>query len=321
MVRQATGYDEQQDSSLERLLLHLFVTAASRVLPERAFREIAELRGQGFETYCFDFVSEWMHGVRRREFRPVAEHAARSLNLVHRLQELSIQELGSFDLFPCIDTIILQKLLQDAIDNLLDPDALTKVVERRRTTFWYEEYEDLYDAIVEAGHMTDFLRSHAAGFHLTSAQEIWAAYTSDYYRMDACYRKFHTAFAKLLNESLPTALDDRFKQLAQTVESSYAEGYLERLGENWTKNCAHDLAPTARYRRCPSRRRSIATRLRRSRAASSSSSRMPCATRSPRRSRRSSSATSRARSSSRAASPCSRASRSSAWQHCCRTRS
>lgn len=251
MVRQATGYDEQQDSSLERLLLHLFVTAASRVLPERAFREIAELRGQGFETYCFDFVSEWMHGVRRREFRPVAEHAARSLNLVHRLQELSIQELGSFDLFPCIDTIILQKLLQDAIDNLLDPDALTKVVERRRTTFWYEEYEDLYDAIVEAGHMTDFLRSHAAGFHLTSAQEIWAAYTSDYYRMDACYRKFHTAFAKLLNESLPTALDDRFKQLAQIVESSYAEGYLERLGENWTKNCAHDLAAYGKIQEVP----------------------------------------------------------------------
>lgn len=251
MVRQATGYDEQQDSSLERLLLHLFVTAASRVLPERAFREIAELRGQGFETYCFDFVSEWMHGVRRREFRPVAEHAARSLNLVHRLQELSIQELGSFDLFPCIDTIILQKLLQDAIDNLLDPDALTKVVERRRTTFWYEEYEDLYDAIVEAGHMTDFLRSHAAGFHLTSAQEIWSAYTSDYYRMDACYRKFHTAFAKLLNESLPTALDDRFKQLAQIVESSYAEGYLERLGENWTKNCAHDLAAYGKIQEVP----------------------------------------------------------------------
>ena len=251
MVRQATGYDEQQDSSLERLLLHLFVTAASRVLPERAFREIAELRGQGFETYCFDFVSEWMHGVRRREFRPVAEHAARSLNLVHRLQELSIQELGSFDLFPCIDDIILQKLLQDAIDNLLDPDALTKVIERRRTTFWYEEHEDLYDAIVEAGHMTDFLRSHAAGFHLTSAQEIWAAYTNDYYRMDACYRKFHTAFAKLLNESLPTALDDRFKQLAQIVESSYAEGYLERLGENWTKNCAHDLAAYGKIQEVP----------------------------------------------------------------------
>lgn len=251
MVRQATGYDEQQDSSLERLLLHLFVTAASRVLPERAFREIAELRGQGFETYCFDFVSEWMHGVRRREFRPVAEHAARSLNLVHRLQELSIQELGSFDLFPCIDDIILQKLLQDAIDNLLDPDALTKVIERRRTTFWYEEHEDLYDAIVEAGHMTDFLRSHAAGFHLTSAQEIRAAYTNDYYRMDACYRKFHTAFAKLLNESLPTALDDRFKQLAQIVESSYAEGYLERLGENWTKNCAHDLAAYGKIQEVP----------------------------------------------------------------------
>ena len=251
MVRQATGYDEQEDSSLERLLLHLFVTAASRVLPERAFREIEELRGQGFETYCFDFVSEWMHGVRRREFRPVAERVERSLNLVHRLQDLSLSELGTFDFFPCIDDIILAKLLQDAIDNLLDPDALTKVVERRRTTFWYEEHEDLYDAIVEAGHMTDFLRSHAAGFHLTSAQEIWHAYTSDYYRMDAYYRKFHTAFAKLLQSALPTVLDDRCKQLAQIVEAAYTEGYLESLGENWTKNCAHDLAACGKIQEVP----------------------------------------------------------------------
>ena len=241
MVRQATGYDEQEDSSLSRLLLHIFVTASSRVLPERAFREVEELRGQGFETYCFDFISEWMHGVRRREFRPVAERVERSLNLRHRLQDLSLSELGTFDFFPCIDDIILAKLLQDAIDNLLDPDALTKVVERRRTTFWYEEHEDLYDAIIEAGHMTDFLRSHAAGFHLTSAQEIWHAYTSDYYRMDAYYRKFHTSFAKLLQSALPTALDDRCKQLAQLVEAAYTEGYLANLGENWTKNCAHDL--------------------------------------------------------------------------------
>lgn len=251
MVRQATGYDEQEDSSLSRLLLHLFVTAASRVLPERAFREVSELRGQGFETYCFDLVSEWMHGVRRREFRPVVERVERSLNLVHRLQDLSLSELGTFDFFPCIDDIILVKLLQDAIDNLLDPDVLTKVVEHRRTTFWYEEHEILYDALVETGHMTDFLRSHAAGFHLTSAQEIWTAYTSDYYRMDACYRKFHTAFAKLLNESLPTSLDDRFKQLAQIVEAAYTEGYLANLGENWTKNCAHDLATYGKIQEVP----------------------------------------------------------------------
>lgn len=119
MARQATGYDTQAERSLERLLLHIFVTAASR--------------------------------VRRREFRPVAEHAARALNLVHRLAPLSLSELGGCDLFPCIDDIILEKLLQDAIDHLLAPEALMTVVERRRTTFWYEERADLYEAIHRRG--------------------------------------------------------------------------------------------------------------------------------------------------------------------------
>ena len=86
MVRQITGYDEKEESSLSRLLLHLFVTAASRMLPSRAFKEIESLRGEGFETYAFDFVSEWMHGVRRREFLPVARRVEKVLNLAHRLK-------------------------------------------------------------------------------------------------------------------------------------------------------------------------------------------------------------------------------------------
>ena len=52
MVRQITGYDEKDAKSLSRLLLYLFVTAASRVLPNRAFKEIETLKGDGFETYA-----------------------------------------------------------------------------------------------------------------------------------------------------------------------------------------------------------------------------------------------------------------------------
>ena len=242
MVRQATGYDEKEANCLDRLLLHIFVTAASRVLPERAFREIESLCGKGFETYCFDLVSEWMHGVRHRDFLPVVKRVEHSLNLAHRLQKLSVDELGTFDVFPCVDTIILQRLLQDAIDHLLNPDAMVKVVERRRATFWYEQSDVLYDGLVQFAHMIDFARSHTAGFHLTKAQEVWVAYTRDYYRMDAYYRQFHIDFAKILSSSLPTSLDDQYKRLAKIVEGQYTNGYLSALGENWTKTCSHDFA-------------------------------------------------------------------------------
>lgn len=241
MVRQITGYDEKEESSLSRLLLHLFVTAASRVLPSRAFKEIESLRGEGFETYAFDFVSEWMHGVRRREFLPVAQRVEKVLNLAHRLKGLSVEELGSFDLLPCVDGVIIQRLLQDAIDNLVVSDTILQVVGRRRSAFWYEEWEHLYDGLVQYGHMAAFAEEHGSGFHLTNPREIWKAYTTDYYRMDGYYRKFHADFAEILGMHLPESLDDAYKQLSELVENQYANGFLAELGENWTKNIAHDL--------------------------------------------------------------------------------
>lgn len=251
MVRQAAGYDEHEKNSLSRLLLYLFVTAASNVLPERAFREIGELRGAGFEAYCFGFVSEWMHGVRRRKFMPVAARVEKSLNLVHRLSNLSLDELGTFDVFPCIDTIILKKLLRDAADHLLQPEGIYKVVERRRATFWYDDVQVLYDAVVQFGHMLDFANKHAAGFHLTKAQAIWEAYAQDYYRMDGYYRQFHIDFAKIVNQVLPAGLDDLYKQLAVLVEGQYTNGYLAGLSENWTKNCARDLCQYGKIQEVP----------------------------------------------------------------------
>lgn len=247
MVRQALGYAEQE-ASLSRLLLYLFVTAARRVLPERAFREVHELCGEGFAAACFDLVSEWMHGTRRAKFRPVAAYVERTLNLVHRLGALSVEELGTLDLFPCVDDVIVARLLRDAEDRLLQPETVAAVIERRRATFWYDDAAVLYDALAAYGQMLAFAAEHAAGFHLTQAREVWAAYTEDYYRMDASYRHFRTAFDRLLQRALPAGLDDAFKQLAVLAEDQYATGFLAPLGENWTKTCAAELAADGRVR-------------------------------------------------------------------------
>ena len=251
MVRQITGYDEKDASNLSRLLLYLFVTAASRVLPNRAFKEIETLKGDGFETYAFDFISEWMHGVRKREFQPVAQRVEKALNFAHRLKGLSLDELGSFDLLPCVDGVVLERLLQDCLDNLVYPETIRKVCERRRSAFWYDEWESLYEGLWQYGNMLAFAEEHRTGFHLTNPREVWEAYTGNYYRMDSYYRKFHAAFAKTLGRNLPEVLDDAYKQLAEMVENHYTNDYLVQLGENWTKNIAHDLSEFGKIQEIP----------------------------------------------------------------------
>ena len=242
MAYQASGYDEGSDHDLSRLLLHIFIQAASRNLAGKVFEDInphAVTQQQG--TYCYDFVSEWQHGTKEEEFYPVSHYVETTLSVAGRLSKLPVEGMIHLDIFPCVDEVILQKVMQEVIDNLIDAKRIREIVEERRTLSWYARTEAFYDGLLSIADMIEFSREHAMGFHQAKPFDVWKSYTEDYYRMDAAYRSFHVAFARSLGEQKHERLDDLYKLLAEQVENEYANGYLAELAENWTHVCAHDL--------------------------------------------------------------------------------
>lgn len=254
MAQQASGYDEGDADDLSRLLLHIFAMAARHVLPASVLEaDGAENAPSGTGTvqqqsYCFDFVSEWQHGSQAASFLPVVQEAEAALGLRQRLSKVPAGELLDVDLFPCVDEVILAQLMEDALDRLREPEALKRAVEARRTGHYYARTAAFYEGLWQAAEMTAFYHAHAQGFHETSAQEIWASYTSEYYRMDEAYRAFHVAFAQALAAQEHAVLDDLFKKLADQVEHLYANWFLEGLGANWTKMAAAELSAHGRIR-------------------------------------------------------------------------
>lgn len=240
MVAQVSGYREEEPD-LGRMSCHMLMTAATRTMKIENFAGLDRFISTPHQSYCYDFVSEWIHSGEAETLYSIARSTEEELRLPARFSKLSVEDLADTEVFPCIDECILAKLMTDITDNIVNVDEITSIVEKRRTLLWYERTENFYEGILEVAHMQQFFLDHSTGFHTVEAYKVWKEYTQDYYRMDTFYRLFHLAFQKSLNTSNPL-LDDLFKHVADSVEALYANWYLGGLGENWANAAEENLA-------------------------------------------------------------------------------
>ncbi|NLZ36697.1 MAG: BREX-1 system phosphatase PglZ type A [Clostridiales bacterium] len=237
MVKQATGYGEGDDSHLGRLAAHILLTAATRTIHEEYLAGLEPFYSIPHQPFCYDFVSEWLHGEDERHLYEVAGYVEQEVRLVQRFEQLTVEDLIDTECFPCIDECILTKLMTEISDNIIQAERITSAVEKRRTMVWYSEVSAFYDAIAQVANMQAFFQEHSAGFHSVEPAKIWEEYTTDYYRMDSYYRQFHQAFLRCLQFS-DAELDDLIKHVADKVEGLYSVWFLGNLSENWTDACA-----------------------------------------------------------------------------------
>lgn len=139
----------------------------------------------------------------------------------------------------------LSKLMYAVTKRSMDNNSIMSVIEKRRTSAWYDDYDYFYDGIYEVALMNQFYDSHLNSFHHVVAKEMWDAYTSDYYVMDSLYREFHIDFSICL-QNLHPSLDDSFKDLADYVEKEYKNWYLDKLASNWNTVIEQDLSSTGK---------------------------------------------------------------------------
>ena len=171
----------------------------------------------------------------------MARYVEDKARLYQRFEKLTVEDLVGTECFPCINEVILTKLMTEISDHIIDVDTITNTVEKRRTCVWYEPFENFYDGILQVANMQSFFKEHSAGFHTAEAKSIWKEYTESYYQMDTYYRLFHLSFQKSL-ETSNILLDDLFKHVVDKVEGLYNHWFLGELGNNWSDVCADELA-------------------------------------------------------------------------------
>lgn len=193
------------------------------------------------KAYCYSLVSEW----RSREDSDVLYELCRTveqeLRLPARFDKLEPETLITGDIFPCINESILGQFYHEIADHVVRVDLLMKVCENRRTAGWYRQFSDYFDCLFFIGKMELFRQEHGGGFHIVEPQKVWQLYTSDLYRMDSYYRRFHRAFGHSL-QNANDVLEDSLKRVAEYVEALYRNWFLHELTTSWTNAASDDLA-------------------------------------------------------------------------------
>ena len=240
MVAQGTGYSEGDDSNLGRLAAHILLTAATRTLRTEYLMDLKDYISEPHQSFCYDLISDWLQSKEQKKLYQIARSIESEIPIAQYLMKLEVEDLVNTECFPCIDEIILSKLMNKINDDSIDIDEIVSVVEKRRTTSWFDSVACYYEALLQVANMHRFFRDHHSDFHLAQPKKIWDAYTSDYYKMDMYYRQFHVNFGLSLNVT-NSVLDDLFKQVVEKVEALYNGWFLTQLGSNWSNISADEL--------------------------------------------------------------------------------
>ena len=171
------------------------------------------------------FLKRWK-GTRRYQqaFESLSAQAADIISLETDLQIREMRSLIEIDLFRLIDQKILSDLVQQVVDHTISEGDCTNLIWPRRTTHWFPEFQDIYEAIQYGSQFIAQLTSANLTMHsledgIVKYQEIW-------FQIDYVYRKF---IFHLRASKQATLLSD----LAEQIENLYSNNFLLKLNDNW----------------------------------------------------------------------------------------
>lgn len=239
MVQKGTGY-VADTPNLGHLAAHILLTGATRTMQPEYLSKWKDFLSEAHQAYCYDFVSEWLHGTDADQLREIVIRIEEELKLPEQFMKLAVADLVNTEIFPCIHELILIKLMTEIADSIIDVNIIKETVEKRRTCVWYEEVKDFYEGILQVANMQDFFKEHTTGFHSAQAVKVWKEYTTEYYKMDTFYRLFHISYGKSL-KTYHAKLHDLFSHVMEKAEGLYKNWFLGQLGENWSKVCAEEM--------------------------------------------------------------------------------
>ncbi len=248
MAAQGTGYNANVDETglpddgkvnIGGFAAHILLTALTRTMQQEFLTGTKNFISAAHQPYCYDLVSDWLHSDDVQSIYEIAEYVEDEMRLPQLFMKLYVDDLVDSEIFPCIDEVILIKLMKDIGDHNENMELISRTVEKRRICVWYDKVKYFYEGIMQVSNMQSFLNKYASGFHIVEPKKIWKEYTSDYYIMDTYYRKFHVSYAESL-KMYTSALSDFFTSVMERVEYMYMD-FLEQLGDNWSDSCADNL--------------------------------------------------------------------------------
>lgn len=238
-IQSRLGYSGDLDSC-DDVVAHVVLSALSCKLPENALHGLESRISPQHGQFCLNVVDDWMRDESFGEdLYDLCRRVERAYNLEQRFSQMTSADLAEADCLPCINERILIDLMGSMAHGADRAGEAVAIAKRRKDLAWYDRVAPYFNALSSATDASRFFRDHAQGFHLALPVDVWKAYTADWYRMDASYRKFCRACDECLHSSaeIPVSLDNALDGLASWMERIYTNWFLADSNACWVNVC------------------------------------------------------------------------------------
>ncbi len=226
LVEKRYGYI-YEEKSLEKLMIMLLATHLTYSLEEnlpKTWQEYVSLK----KSDCIVFVSNFMnHAVDGKAFDALADKTEETLNVKGYLDKWDMDRYIECDTFRVFDKKIIIKLMNNLLEGIGEFDKYRKLINKRRKSHWFQTYGNEYEALYFALELFEMEKRMGEVIKEQSAFELMETYTKEYYLMDYFYRKFYLYYDKIYDK-------DPFTKLAERVENTYTNWYLNELSVKWS---------------------------------------------------------------------------------------
>ena len=171
-------------------------------------------------------VSRWQDSARYRgSFEVLSEKVSKDLNIANDLDAIEgYSQLLNQHAFEAIERKIITELRDGLADERISLEKLKSAISKRESTFWYQKYEHIYEAMLAAAELRTTLLK--LDYEFASTKEAIDRYRSTYWKIDQLYRHFRY-HAKQSGQA--TLLDT----LSDEVERRYCNEFLLRLNDRF----------------------------------------------------------------------------------------
>jgi uncharacterized protein (TIGR02687 family) len=171
-------------------------------------------------------LSLWKDTIQYREsFAKLSERIANDIDVENKLNNASIEEIISDDLFKLIDIKVVHELVQLVTAEGISNEKVLQFVKQRENKYWFGGVESFYQSIVYASHLIVLVRKYVNKKY-SSFEEGTNDYAANLYEIDQVYRKFIWSYRK-------TSQNKILADLAVKVEKVYSNDWLLIYNNNW----------------------------------------------------------------------------------------
>ena len=171
------------------------------------------------------FMKSWMDSSSyKQSFEQISNEISDELNIDNIITDSDTSKIISCDTYEKCDQVVISHLLSKLGNDSIDSTEMAKIIAIREHTFWFENYKNIYKALLSASLLLDFVKD--TKLTMKSFEDGIQEYSKHWYKADMYYRDYSMHSSKAEHLEL-------LKPLNSKIEDVYLNSYLRELNDNW----------------------------------------------------------------------------------------